>query len=169
MSTLALSIRPAAPADVPEILRFIRELADYERLSHEVVATEAALHEHLFGAHPVAEVILGELCGELAGFALYFQSFSTFLARPGIYLEDLYVRPAARGRGLGAALLARLAAIAVERGSGRLEWSVLDWNEPAIGFYKKLGAVRMEEWTVHRVTGDALEALAQRSRYGVAP
>jgi GNAT superfamily N-acetyltransferase len=162
MSTAAVSIRPAAPADIPEILRFIQELAEYEKLAHEVVATEAALHEHLFGARPAAEVLLGELNRELAGFALYFRSFSTFLARPGIYLEDLYVRPAARGHGLGAALLARLAAIAIERGCGRLEWSVLDWNEPALGFYRKLGAVRMDEWTVHRVTGDALAALARR-------
>jgi GNAT superfamily N-acetyltransferase len=164
MSTAALSIRPAEPADVAEILLFIRELAEYEKLAHEVVASEEALHEHLFGARPAAEVLLGQLDGQPAGFALYFQSFSTFLARPGIYLEDLYVRPAARGHGLGAALLARLAAIAVERGCGRLEWSVLDWNEPAIDFYKRLGAVPMDGWTVHRVTGNALSVLAQRKR-----
>jgi GNAT superfamily N-acetyltransferase len=162
MSTHVLSIRAAVPADVSHILRFIGELADYERLTHEVVATEAALHEHLFGERPAAEVLLGELDGEPSGFALYFLSFSTFLARPGIYLEDLYVRPAARGHGLGKALLARLAGIAVERRYGRLEWSVLDWNEPAIGFYKKLGAVPMSDWTVYRVTGDALGSLARQ-------
>lgn len=161
-----IAIRPATPADVPLILSLIRDLADYERLSHEVVATEDLLRTALFPeppARPAAEVLIGELDGRPEGFALFFRSFSTFMARPGIYLEDLYVRPAARGRGLGAALLARLAATAVERGCGRLEWSVLNWNEPAIGFYKKLGAKPMDEWTVYRVTSDALQTLAARS------
>ena len=161
-ATPALRIRPAAPADVPLILGFIRDLAEYERLPHEVVATEAALHATLFGARPAAEVLIAELGDEPAGFALFFHSYSTFLARRGIYLEDLFVRPAARGRGVGRALLQELARIAVERDCGRLEWSVLDWNEPAIGFYKALGAVPMNEWTVFRVSGDALGALAGR-------
>jgi GNAT superfamily N-acetyltransferase len=152
-----ISVRPAAPADVPAILGFIRELAEYEKLSHAVVATEEALRRHLFGARPAAECLIGEIGGEAQGFALYFTSFSTFLAGPGIYLEDLYVRPAARGRGLGKALFTHLAAIAVERGCGRLEWSVLDWNEPAIGFYRRLGAEPMSEWTVFRLSGAALE------------
>lgn len=161
----AISIRPASPDDVPLILSLIRELAEYEKLSHEVVATEAMLRASLFPAppaRPAAEVLIGELGGRAQGFALYFQSYSTFLARPGVYLEDLFVRPAARGRGLGAALLSRLAAIATERGCGRLEWAVLDWNEPAIGFYRKLGAKPMDEWTVYRLTGEALARLAAR-------
>ena len=153
-------IRPATIDDVPTILGFIRELAAYERLSHEVVADEAALRTTLFGARPCAEVLLAEDAGEPVGFALFFTSYSTFLARPGLYLEDLFVRPAARGRGLGAALMVACARIAVERGYGRFEWSVLDWNEPALGFYRRLGAVPMSEWTVQRLTGDALVALA---------
>ncbi len=161
------AVRPATPADVPLILALIRELADYERLAHEVVATEDALAEHLFGARPAAEVLIGECDGEAVGFALYFQSFSTFLARPGLYLEDLFVRPAFRGRGLGARLLVELAALAVQRGCGRLEWSVLDWNEPALAFYRRLGAAPMAEWTVQRLAGDALRAVA--ARRDVAP
>lgn len=155
-----LHVRPATPADVPAIMALIRELADYERLSHEVVGDERLLSEHLFGARPAAHVLMGEVDGLVAGFALYFTSFSTFLTRPGIYLEDLYVRPTARGAGLGRALLTRLAALAVERGCGRLEWSVLDWNEPAIAFYRARGAVPMDGWTTYRVTGPALAALA---------
>ena len=147
---------------MPLILSFIRELAEYERLSDEVVATEQALREHLFGERPVAEVVIGEEGGTPAGFALFFHSFSTFLGRPGIYLEDLYVRPESRGRGVGRALLVHLARLAKERGCGRLEWSVLDWNEPAIGFYGRLGASPVDGWTVFRVTGEALEELARR-------
>ena len=154
------TIRPADAADVPLILSFIRELAEFERLLDEVVADEENLREHLFGARPAAEVWLGfDAGGVPMGFALFFQNFSTFLARPGIYLEDLYVRPAFRGRGVGQALLARIARLAVERGCGRFEWAVLDWNENAIGFYKKLGAQVMEDWRICRVTGATLEKL----------
>jgi len=153
-------IRPATPNDIPQILQFIRELADYEELTHEVTATEDLLHQHLFGARPVAECLIAELDHAPVAFALFFHNFSTFLGRPGIYLEDLFVRPAARGKGVGRALLTHLAKIAVERNCGRLEWSVLDWNAPAIGFYNKLGAKPMDEWTVMRVTGDALKNLA---------
>ena len=155
-------VRAASEEDVPLILSFINELAEYERLSHEVVATEEALRQHLFGERPVAEVVIAEDGGEPAGFALFFHSFSTFLGRPGIYLEDLYVRPEFRGVGIGRALLVRLARLAKERGCGRLEWSVLDWNEPAIGFYRDLGASPVGGWTVYRVTGEALEGLAER-------
>jgi GNAT superfamily N-acetyltransferase len=153
-------IRPAAASDVPLILRFIRDLAEYERLAHEVVATEDSLRETLFGARPYAEVVIAEDGGEPAGFALFFHNYSTFLAKPGIYLEDLYVRPEMRGRGTGRALLAHLARLAVERGCGRLEWWVLDWNEDAIRFYRSLGARPMEDWTVFRVAGDDLHHLA---------
>ena len=163
---MPLAIRPAVAADVSLVLRFIRDLAEYERLPHECVATEALLRETLFGPEPQAEVLLAELDGEPAGFALFFHNFSTFLGRPGLYLEDLFVRPAARGHGVGRALLARLAAIAVERGCGRFEWAVLDWNEPAIGFYRKLGAVPLDDWTVQRVTGEALRRLAAEDRTG---
>ena len=157
---MTLSIRPATPADLSLIAQFIRDLADYEKLAHEVRFDEAVMGEKLFGARPYAEVIIGEIDGEPQGFALFFHNFSTFEGKPGVYLEDLFVRPAARGSGLGKALLSRLAAIAVERDCARLEWSVLDWNEPAIGFYKKLGARLMDEWTVMRVDGDALTGLA---------
>jgi GNAT superfamily N-acetyltransferase len=157
-------IRAATEADVPLILRFIRELAEYERLAHEVVATEEVLHETLFGARRYAEVVIVEEEGEPAGFALFFHNFSTFLGRPGIYLEDLYVRPEMRGRGIGRALLAHLAALAVERGCGRLEWWVLDWNESAIRFYRALSAQPMDDWTVFRVAGDALQRLAAEER-----
>lgn len=157
----SLHIEPATPADVPMILQLIRELAEFERLLHEVTATEAQLHEQLFGPKPKAEVIMGRLQpgGEVAGFALYFHNFSTFLARPGIYLEDLYVRQQYRGHGYGEQLLRRLASIALERNCGRLEWSVLDWNQRAIDFYKSLGAAPMNEWTTYRVTGAALQKL----------
>lgn len=153
-------IRPATEDDVPLILQFIRELAAYERLSREVVATEEMLRESLFGERRVAEVLLSYSGDESAGFALFFHNFSTFLGRPGIYLEDLYVRPEFRGAGIGKALLTRLAELAEERGCGRLEWSVLDWNEPAIGFYGSIGAEAMDDWTVYRVSGDALKRLA---------
>ena len=153
-------IRPATRADVPVILAFIRDLAEYERLPHEVVATEAALDETLFGDRPAAEVRIATLGGEAVGFALFFHTYSTFLARRGLYLEDLFVRPDARGHGVGRALLAALARLAVERGCGRLEWSVLDWNASAIGFYRALGAAPMDDWTVFRLTGDALARVA---------
>ena len=161
--TVTLRIRAATEVDVPLILRFIRELAEYERLLHEVVATEDGLRETLFGARPAAEVVIAEDGAEPVGFALFFQNYSTFLARPGLYLEDLYVRPEARGRGAGRALLAHLAQLARERGCGRLEWWVLDWNEPARRFYRSLGAQPMEDWTVHRVTGKALDRLADEA------
>ena len=159
-----ISVREATEEDVPLILSLIGELAEYERLSHEVVATEDGLRENLFGGRRYAEVLIGERDGSAAGFALFFHNFSTFLGKPGIYLEDLYVRPEFRGSGLGRALLARLARLAVDRGCGRLEWWVLDWNEPSIGFYEKLGAVPMDDWTVYRVDGGALAELAGRAR-----
>jgi GNAT superfamily N-acetyltransferase len=157
-----LEIRAATEDDVPLILSLIKELAEYERLSHEVVATEEALRDSLFGERPVAEVLIGHLGDEPVGFALFFHNFSTFLGKPGIYLEDLYVRPEFRGAGIGRALLVHLARVARERGCGRLEWSVLDWNEPAIGFYKKIGASPVSGWTVYRVTGEALDDMAAR-------
>ncbi|MEJ5977423.1 GNAT family N-acetyltransferase [Novosphingobium sp. PS1R-30] len=157
---MTLSIRPAAPDDLPLIAALIRELADYEKLAHEVRFEPAVLASHLFGARPMAEVAIGEVDGVAQGFALFFHNFSTFEGKPGIYLEDLFVRPEARGAGLGKALLAHLAALAVQRGCARLEWSVLDWNEPAIGFYGKLGARPLDDWTVMRVDGLALTALS---------
>ena len=156
---MTISIRPADPADLPLIAQLIRDLADYEKLAREVRFDEAVLGEKLFGPRPYAEVLIGELDGAAQGFALFFHNFSTFEGKPGIYLEDLFVRPAARGSGLGKALLARLAALALERDCARLEWSVLDWNEPAIGFYRKLGARLMDEWTVMRVDGADLARL----------
>lgn len=158
-----LSIEEAAGRDVALVLRFIRELAEYERLAEHVTATEEVLREELFGARPAAEVLIARRGAEPVGFALFFHNFSTFVGRRGLYLEDLYVRPEERGRGVGRALLARLARIALERRCGRMEWAVLDWNEPAIGFYKKLGARPMDDWTVFRLTGDALERLAVMS------
>jgi GNAT superfamily N-acetyltransferase len=152
-------IRPAARSDVRVILGFIRELAEYEKLSDQVTATEDLLDRHLFGPNPVAHALIAEVDGKAVGFALYFFNFSTFVGRPGIYLEDLYVEPASRGQGVGRALLTELARVAVREKCGRLEWAVLDWNEPAIGFYKKLGAVPMQDWTVFRVTGEALSKL----------
>ena len=157
---MPLVIRPAIEADVPLVLELIRALAEYERLAHAVVATEDVLRASLFGPQPGAEVLIAEMEGEPAGFALFFHNFSTFLGRRGLYLEDLFVRPDYRGQGVGRALLARLAAIAVARGCGRFEWAVLDWNEPAIGFYRALGAVPLSDWIVHRVTGEALTRLA---------
>jgi len=153
----------AVENDVPVILDMIRGLAEYEKLTHTVVATEDQLRRTLFGPRPAAEVLLAYSDAECMGFALFFPNYSTFLAKPGLYLEDLFVKPHARGRGVGLALLRRLAAIAVERGYGRIEWSVLDWNEPAIGFYKKLGAVPMDEWTIFRLTGDGIGGLASGS------
>jgi GNAT superfamily N-acetyltransferase len=157
-----LEIRGATEDDVPLLLSLIKELAEYERLSHEVVATEEMLRGSLFGERRVAEALLGYLGDEPAGFALFFHTFSTFLGRPGIYLEDLYVRPEFRGAGVGRALLVHLAGLARERGCGRLEWSVLDWNEPAIGFYRGIGASPVSGWTVYRVSGEVLEELAGR-------
>jgi GNAT superfamily N-acetyltransferase len=157
---MTLSIRPATRADISLIAQFIRDLADYERLAHEVRFDEAELGERLFGARPYAEVLIGEVDGVAEGFALFFHNFSTFEGKPGIYLEDLFVRPEARGVGLGKAFLQRLAQLAVERDCARLEWWVLDWNEPAIRFYKALGAKPMDDWTTYRVDGDALAALA---------
>lgn len=153
-------IEPAREQDLPLILRFIKELADYEKLASEVTATEAILRESLFGARPAAEVVLAYADSEAAGFAVYFPTFSTFLGRPGIWLEDLYVTPAWRSHGLGRKLLAIVAHAAIERGGGRLEWAVLDWNELALGVYRRIGARAMDEWTVHRLTGSALEDLA---------
>jgi len=155
-----ISIRPAGEHEVGVILQFIRDLAEYEHLEHEAVATEETLRETLFGPRPYAEVVLACLKGEPVGFALFFHNYSTFLGRPGIYLEDLYVRPAARGFGVGRKLLKWLAATAVRRRCGRLEWSVLDWNEPSIQFYRKLGAVAMDQWKIFRVTGPTLDRLA---------
>ena len=157
---MSLSIRSATPADLPLIAQFIRDLADYEKLAHEVRFDEAKLGEKLFGPRPYAEVLIGEIDATPQGFALFFHNFSTFEGRPGLYLEDLFVRPEARGSGLGKALLAHLAALCTERDCARLEWSVLDWNAPAIGFYQSLGAKLMDEWTVMRVDGEALTKLA---------
>jgi GNAT superfamily N-acetyltransferase len=154
-----LSIRPATSDDVPVILELITDLARYEKLEHEVVADEAALRETLFGERPRAEVILASVGDETVGFALFFHNYSTFLARPGLYIEDVYVKPGHRGRGHGRALLAHVARAAVSRGCGRLEWAVLDWNAPAIGFYESLGAVPMDRWTVYRLAGEALHRL----------
>jgi GNAT superfamily N-acetyltransferase len=160
MTRERISIRPATAADVPLILTFIRELAEYEKLAHEVVASEADFHEALFGRRPVIEAVIASIDGEPVGYALFFPNFSTFLGKLGLYLEDLYVRPQARGQGAGRALLEHLARIAVDRGWGRFEWAVLDWNEPSIGFYKKMGARPMDEWTIFRMTGDPLRRLA---------
>ena len=156
-------IDAATETDVPVILSLIRELAEYERLSHEAVATEADLRQSLFCPHPAAEAVVGRYNHEPIAFALFFRNFSTFLGRPGIYLEDLYVRPPYRGRGFGSRLLMHLAALAVERGYGRLEWSVLDWNELAIKSYRRAGAVPLDGWTMYRLTGDTLISLASKN------
>lgn len=156
----SFNIRFANPEDVPLVLSFIKQLAEYEKLAHEVIATEEVLHMTLFGERNVAEVIFGEYKGEAVGFALFFHNFSTFLGRPGLYLEDLYVKPEMRGKGLGKIMLSYLAYLAKERDCGRLEWWVLDWNKPSINFYKSLGAKPMDEWTVFRITGDTLDSLA---------
>lgn len=157
-------IRPATPADSPAILQLIRALSDYEKLSDQVVVTEAQLREHLFGPRPYAEVLLAEEAGRVVGYALFFHTYSTFLGRPSLYLEDLFVLPEHRGRGHGKGLLARLAQLAVERGCGRFEWMVLDWNTPAIQFYESLGAVVAPEWKLCRMTGDALQRFAATAR-----
>ena len=157
----AFQLRAAEPRDVPAIVGLIRELAEFEQLAHLVRVTPEKLHPHLFGPRPAAEAIVVEAGGaELIGFALFFTNFSTFLAQPGIYLEDLYVKPAHRGSGIGEAVLRRLAQLAVERDCGRFEWSVLDWNAAAIGFYERMGATVMQDWRMCRVTGDRLQALA---------
>ncbi|MFN7182618.1 MAG: GNAT family N-acetyltransferase [Thermomonas haemolytica] len=162
MTDALITIRPATIDDVPLIRQLIAELADYEKLAHAAVATDDDLRAQLFGAHPAAEVLIGEVDGEPAGFALFFHNFSTFLGKRGLYLEDLFVRPAFRGAGLGRHLMAALARIALQRDCGRFEWSVLDWNQPAINFYRRLGATGMDEWTVQRLEGAALHALAAR-------
>ncbi len=154
-------IRQATPDDVASICQLIRDLAEYEHLTHEVVLQEEEIREHLFGPRPYAEVLIAEEDNEVVGFALFFHNYSTFLGKPGIYLEDLFIKPEHRGKGHGKALLVALAKIAVERKCGRLEWAVLDWNEPSIQFYKALGAVPMDEWTVYRLTGEALQAAAR--------
>lgn len=160
---MSLSIRPAIEPDLDLIIGFIRALADYERLADEVRLDRDVLATHLFGSAPKAEVLIAERDGAPVGFAMFFHNFSTFEGRPGIYLEDLFVSPEARGSGAGKALLAALATLALERGCARLEWSVLDWNTPAIEFYRSLGAKSMDEWTINRVEGAALSALAGRS------
>jgi GNAT superfamily N-acetyltransferase len=157
----AIRITPATPADVPTILAFIRELAEYEKLLDRVTATEDLLHHSLFGPRPYAEVLMARVDGRPAGYALFFHNYSTFLARPGIYLEDVYVQPALRGRGVGKALLREVARAAVERDCGRLEWSVLDWNKPSIDFYLSLGATPMDEWTTYRMDEGAIADLAK--------
>ena len=159
---MTLSIRTATRDDIGLIAQFIRALADYEKLLHEVRFDEAVLADKLFGARPYAEVLIGEIDAKPEGFALFFHNFSTFEGKPGIYLEDLFVSPEARGSGLGTALLAELARLAVKRDCARLDWSVLDWNEPSIGFYKALGAKALDEWTGFRLEGDALSAMAAR-------
>ncbi|HEY8052205.1 MAG: GNAT family N-acetyltransferase [Steroidobacterales bacterium] len=156
-----ITIRAASAHEMPDVLAFIRELAVYERLEHQVVASVADLSAALFGPQRYAEVVFACLDGVPVGFALFFHNFSTFLGKPGIYLEDLYVRPAARGRGIGKRVLAWLAATALERGCARLDWAVLDWNEPALGFYRNLGAEAQDEWTTMRLTGTALQRLAR--------
>jgi GNAT superfamily N-acetyltransferase len=156
----AIGIRRATPTDIAVILQMIRDLAEYERMSEHAVASEADMREALFGLHPAAEVLIAYAGDQPAGFALFFHTFSTFVGKRGLYLEDLFVKPAFRRRGIGRRLLAELARIAVERKCGRFEWAVLDWNQPAIEFYTSLGAVPLSEWTVFRVTGDALMRLA---------
>ncbi len=161
-----IAIRPATPADLPLIAALIRELAEYEKLADEVRFDAAELGQHLFGQRPMAEVVIGEVDSVAQGFALFFHNFSTFEGKPGIYLEDLFVRPAARGAGLGKSLLAHLAALAVARGCARLEWAVLDWNAPAISFYEKFGARAMRDWTVMRLDGTGLSDLAKPAQIG---
>jgi GNAT superfamily N-acetyltransferase len=161
MPATAIEIEPATPADVPLLLAMIGELAVFEKLSDQVVATEQKLHAALFGTRPHAEAVIARSAGQAAAFALYFHNFSTFLAQPGLYLEDLYVRPAYRGRAIGKALLAHLARLAVERGCGRFEWAVLDWNQTARKFYESLGARANSEWINYRISGEALRRLGE--------
>ncbi|HUO11013.1 MAG TPA: GNAT family N-acetyltransferase [Phycisphaerae bacterium] len=153
-------IRPARESDVPAILSLIRELAEYEKLTHACVASTEHFIQHLFGPNPAAEAMVAEVDGRTIGYAIWFRTFSTFLGRPGIYLEDVYVQPAHRGKGIGKAFLKHLARLAVERNYGRIEWSVLTWNEPSIGFYKSLGAQPLDEWKMMRLTGEELKAFA---------
>ncbi|MGB9429530.1 MAG: GNAT family N-acetyltransferase [Gammaproteobacteria bacterium] len=157
-------IRSAKHADSVLILGFIRELAEYEKLAHEVVATEEDIQVNLFGAHPKAECVIAEFANQPVGFALFFHNFSTFMGRPGLYLEDLYMKPGFRGRGFGRKLLAHLARLAVQRGCGRFEWAVLDWNAPAMRFYKSLGARILDDWRINRLAGDALAKLADEAK-----
>ena len=159
---MSITIRPAAPADVPVMLRFVRELAEYEKEPDAVETTEPMLHEALFGDTPAAEAVIAESAGRPLGFALFFATFSTWTGRRGLWLEDLYVTPEARGQGAGAALLRHLAGVTIDRGWARFEWSVLDWNTPAIDFYRAMGATAMDEWTTQRVSGAALATLAGR-------
>jgi len=156
-----LNLRPATPVDVPVLFELIQALAEYEKLSHAVTGNADALSEHLFGSRPYVEAILAESAGQAVGFALFFTNYSTFLTQPGIYLEDLFVLPGYRRRGIGKAILTYLAQLAVERSCGRLEWSVLDWNQPAIAFYHRLGAAILEDWRICRVTGESLTQLAK--------
>lgn len=158
-----IEIRPAKSEDVETIFQLIQALADYEKLSHQVTGTVGLLHEHLFGAHPCIEALLADHQGQSIGFALFFTNYSTFLTKPGIYLEDLFVMPEYRGQGIGKALLEALAQLALERDCGRLEWSVLDWNEPAIAFYQRIGATVLPEWRICRVTGAAIAQLGKSS------
>jgi GNAT superfamily N-acetyltransferase len=162
--TASPTIRAAVRSDIPLILAFIRELAAYEKLADEVVATEEGLAATLFGSEPRAEVLIADVDGAASGFALFFHNYSTFLGQAGIYLEDLFVRPEHRGRGVGRALLAHLAALATQRGCGRLEWAVLDWNVDALGFYRRIGATPMSDWTTYRLAGEALARLAVAGR-----
>lgn len=157
---MAFELRSPTEDEVHLVVGFIHELAEYEKLSHECLISEEALRESLFGSRPYAETFLAFLDDEPIGFCLFFHNYSTFLGKPGLYLEDVYIQPEYRNRGYGKLILARLAALAIERGCGRFEWAVLDWNEPSIAFYRKIGAVPMNEWTVQRLTGDALHALA---------
>lgn len=166
MNAPTSTLRPATPADVPAIVGLIRELAEFEKLTHLVVVTPESLLPQLFGPRPAAEALVAEHGGAVVGFALFFTNFSTFLGKPGLYLEDLYVQPAHRGAGLGKALLQQLATLAVARGCGRFEWSVLDWNRNAIDFYEKMGATMMPDWRICRVTGPDLQALADASAQG---
>ncbi|MEO0488704.1 MAG: GNAT family N-acetyltransferase [Cyanobacteria bacterium J06659_2] len=156
-----VNIQPATPADVPTLFALVQALADYEKLAHEVTGTPEALHQNLFGDRPYAEAILARIEGEVAGFALFFHNFSTFLMQPGLYLEDLFVLPDFRRYGVGTALLTHLAELALARGCGRFEWSVLDWNQPAIAFYQRMGAEIKSEWQVCRVSGEALTQFGQ--------
>ena len=160
---MSLLIRRASPDDCQTIVDHIRELAEFEHLEHEMVATAEHFREHMFGPRPVVEALMAEWADESAGFALFFTNFSTFLGKPGIYLEDLYVREKFRRLGIGKALISSVAKIAVDRDDGRFEWSVLDWNAPAISFYRSIGAIGMDEWTVQRVSGDALASLASKA------
>jgi GNAT superfamily N-acetyltransferase len=159
----ALNISPANPADVPLILSLIKDLAEYEKLGHEVVATEASIRQALFGPRPGAEAVIARIGTQAAGFALFFHNFSTFLGKHGLYLEDLFVRPEFRGRAIGKSLLSYLAALALQRDCGRFEWAVLDWNRPARDFYEALGAQAKSDWIIHRISGDALQLLASES------